>query len=531
MKTVNTAIKILFGVTMSGILAILLFSPAQEIYMCKKVFLLSNRYLVLIISGALILSAAIIGRHRREISLDEDKTRRVVQALCVLLFCVQMYISYNILFETGWDSRTLIKIARANAGYGKLADKGDPFNKYLSMYPNNLAIELLYSVVLKINHSIGVFPKPRDLMSIVTINAFANSLSCYLVYRIIQKISSALYGIIGFCQGVLLFGLSPWTMICYSEGLVLLFPTLIIYLYCLKTRTTRATVLKYGAIVLASCVGFLLKPYSLIVSVALLLVSVCRALALQRRRWYVIGAWTMCAILCFVGIYKLSDRAIEGILNKYFNVAIDREASFGWQHFFMMGLNESTQGVYSLEDVRLSKSFETRTERKSNNLQTAAQRVREMGFWRLMRHMRLKTLVACNDGTFAWSVEGEFYKKILDPPNDLAAPFFREIFYNTGRYYDGFGTVMQGLWLLTLVLSLAAVFMKKSRRYGMVIPIIMLTIIGLTAYEVLFEPRARHLYAYIPLFIVVSTMGLKTVLDVSKGIAGRRKLRAACRLS
>jgi len=44
------------------------------------------------------------------------------------------------------------------------------------------------------------------------------------------------------------------------------------------------------------------------------------------------------------------------------------------------------------------------------------------------------------------------------------------------------------------------------------IAILMLSILGLTAFELLFEARARYLYIYAPVYISLSMLGLKNTV-------------------
>ena len=52
---------------------------------------------------------------------------------------------------------------------------------------------------------------------------------------------------------------------------------------------------------------------------------------------------------------------------------------FGISHFFMMGLNTETDGMFNQDDVYFSESFETADERSENNWRVAKERLSEMG--------------------------------------------------------------------------------------------------------------------------------------------------------
>ena len=43
--------------------------------------------------------------------------------------------------------------------------------------------------------------------------------------------------------------------------------------------------------------------------------------------------------------------------------------------------------------------------------------------------------------------------------------------------------------------------------------IVMLAIIGLTIFELIFETRARYLYTYVPLYIILAAAGVQKIVE------------------
>lgn len=43
--------------------------------------------------------------------------------------------------------------------------------------------------------------------------------------------------------------------------------------------------------------------------------------------------------------------------------------------------------------------------------------------------------------------------------------------------------------------------------------IVMLAIIGLTIFELIFEARARYLYTYVPLYIILAAAGVQKIVE------------------
>lgn len=63
------------------------------------------------------------------------------------------------------------------------------------------------------------------------------------------------------------------------------------------------------------------------------------------------------------------------------------------------------------------------------------------------------------------------------------------------------------IWLTTLLLSIFSVSDPKTSDKN----IIMLGIIGLTIFELIFEARARYLFTYVPLYIILAMYGFDHV--------------------
>lgn len=63
--------------------------------------------------------------------------------------------------------------------------------------------------------------------------------------------------------------------------------------------------------------------------------------------------------------------------------------------------------------------------------------------------------------------------------------------------------------MATLVLLLFSNPVMKDSR----VSILMLTIVGLTVFELIFEARARYLFGYAPVYIILAVMGLNNIVS------------------
>ena len=82
----------------------------------------------------------------------------------------------------------------------------------------------------------------------------------------------------------------------------------------------------------------------------------------------------------------------------------------------------------------------------------------------------------------------------------------RNIYYTDGKYYDIFVTVKQIIWVFVMGAVAVSGLGKENRQEVIVL---MLSIVGLTLFEVLFEARARYLYTYAPVFCILAASGIE----------------------
>ena len=173
----------------------------------------------------------------------------------------------------------------------------------------------------------------------------------------------------------------------------------------------------------------------------------------------------------------------------------------------MMGLNPGTNGGFLEDDVTYTYSQPT-DERTQADTEMIRKRLEDYGPAGLLEHLEKKLLSNYGDGTWAWGAEGDFYKEILENKNQGMSPFLKSIYYYDGDRYTYFCSYSQMVWILLLSgCFLAFLFRKEDQgRKGF---IIMLSLVGLTLFELIFEARARYLYCYVPLYLLLGSWGLE----------------------
>lgn len=424
---------------------------------------------------------------------------RAAATIGALLFIWQLLCAYNIAFETGWDAG---RIADAVKAY--VCEYRNDMTSYYDYqrYPNNLLITFIEIFTLRVCRAFDIGMGLSPMPGMVLINCVVNTLACALVYMTTKLYVDEKYALCGYIAAALLFGISPWTVIYYSDALCLAVPLACFYLYAKPVPSRARRSIRYAGCIVLGCVSYFIKPQCLIMLIAIFCCELARAHGLRRR----FAALTLAAVLAgltFAGTQTAIDAGRRSI-----GFSLDPERKYGAAHFLMMGLNEETGGVYSANDVWYSSTFATAAERTAGDLEKCRERLNEFGAAGIARHLYKKMRIIYGDGTFAWGMEGEFYRAVPEPPNSSLSPLLRSVFYNSSSNYRHFFAFEQILWAGVLMMSLFSAFCTGCRREGSM-SALWLALLGIAAYELLFEARARYLYIYAPVFCTAAAAGLK----------------------
>lgn len=418
------------------------------------------------------------------------------------LLLLQICICYNIFFITDWDVQYILDNAFkiANGFYNEID------NNYYSIYPNNILITWFFSLIFKFSFSIGITDLKSCFMIIIIVQCFLSSVSAYILYKVcIDFTTSYLFSCITWFLYCFFIGISPWIVIPYSDSIGLIFPILILRLYQQYKKSDGVGYL--FCLGLFSYISFKIKPQLFIIVIAIIIVEFINfELKGWKNRIYK-------GYLSFVAAIMLGAILYSCVIIPATNIEINDEATFGTMHFLMMGLNPETGGAWNADDVAYSGSFSTSLDRKAGNIEIIEHRLADYGLSGLLNHTIKKCLMNYADGTFGWGMEGIFYAQLFENENDTLSPFLKNIFYSTGDYYVYYKNIKQTIWVTILLVSIGVAFVHiniSQEKSEFLVAI--LAILGLTFFELLFEPRARYLYTYGSIYVFLGMTGWKTII-------------------
>ena len=496
-----------FAAILFGYIFILVFLLGDRIdYKMKKTFLIPN-YITLLL---MVIGYVIYLKKKPKVNLyNKDKSGRYlneididhwVKVLGIVFFFGQIYVFYNIFFETGWDSGSyILPAARQLAGY---SETNVLQSVYFSNYPNNLFLINIFAFVLKLNKKIGVFMNENQAMSIVVLNCLICNVTLQLIYRVVKRLSTRKNALIAFMFSCVLLGMSPWNVICYSDQIAILFPILIYYIYL--HEEWNEYIRGIGCIFLGY-IGYCIKPQAAMILIAIIIYELLHKIVEIDKTQITKTVGVLLVSCILIGATSIGMKQ----LYKGEGFQLDKNQKIGMTHFLMMGMNAEYQGLYCENDVETSRSARTYQERSKLNINITQERLSEMKFQGLAKLIADKTLITYNDGTFAWSCEGGFYQFLKANKNDSVSGRLKELYYEDGKFYPLFITTMQIMWLICIFFVWIGIGnkLRKGGKSEKSYVVLLMALLGLTIFEMLFEARARYLYANVPLYIVLMFCG------------------------
>ena len=479
-----------------ALLVILLFRNRVDYY-AKTEPALSAVVVMFLLAG--ILSAAYLrtGQKKKSTVQTPEIPQWIILPFSVALFVLQAVQQYNIFFLTNWDSSRIVYLATQIAS----PDYTGTVSSYLSMYPNNTLLTWLYACLFPMGTALGL----HWAYFVILIQCVLSCIGGWMLFALAKQ----LFSVVGACCVWFVYAvhiaLNPWLGVLYSDPITLCVPIGILYLYDL-IQNGRHLPLKWSLIGMLAYVGYQLKPFSAIAAIAVLLVDLLQMLSQrnkQQLRRTLVGYAAMVLPVLVLAV------TFGGFVFPSMKVTVDHEARLGAPHFLMMGLNSSTNGAWDINDVLFSVQQPDRAARDAANLHEATRRLQQMGLTGLTEHLRNKLLVSFADGTYAWGQEGDFYLHIPPEPNSTLAPFLRDVFYNQGRFYSIWEAFQNLIWYLLLFGSCIGGFIALRRKEcSPTIIALFLSLLGISAYVMIFESRARYLFIYAPVFLLTAAYGV-----------------------
>jgi len=500
------------GLALAAVLALLLFAfPDTQFDRKREAW---HSLLPMAAAGlfAALLGACVIGRAVGRVLRGRRLRAPAIAAACAALFCVQAFLWYHAYFIAGWDLVSILKSAYSIAGGDELID-----NYYLSMYPNNAMLTLIFGLLMRAFRLVtGGARLDRCVFMLILAQCAINSATAYVTTRVAQKgFGSDRAAVAAFIGYAAFTGLSPWMIVPYSDCCALIVPVSILRLYQMAAEDeSRRWV--WPCIGLLTFAGWVIKPQAVIVTIAVLLMEGARGVSARR-----LGAWAARAacvvVLAAVGIGPVTDAVLDAS-----PIELREGKSVGPLHYVMMGLNPESNGVYRDEDMILSASAPDPQSRRAAQAERIAERVAAMDAGDWASHLARKALSNFADAPVIWSVGGVTCWQSIADKDAVISPFLKALLgVENGRMCSPLFVYFECVWLALLMLALAqcAAAMRQSRggREKDWLFAALLAVFGFMLFQMIFEAGNRYFMIYTPFVVLLATGGLRALRRAAGG--------------
>lgn len=495
------AFCVLSGAVFIGILVLLVAGqPWLETFYQNRSLL--NNLLLWIPAMILPEILRLIGSKLKKPEVDhERRSLWLTRAVFALVLIAQFVVARACWYKMGWDISVVYTTAEELA-YGQALSHPD----YFQLCPNNAPLTILQFIPMWVAVKIGL---AVPFVVLPYIDAVLLNLSAYFLVRCVQMLTKNRIAR-GFSMAVAVgwIAMSPYILYPYTDTFAILFPILALYAFL----RVRNPVLKAFAVSGLCFMGACVKPTVLIVLIALAILSACEFFA---RKDFSGKAWLrVLAVLAAVIVGMLPGKLFQDHTTAYLAGEATPQGQLCETHYLMLGMNGETYGGHSPADVEFSTSFETLSERRAANIRRAWERVTERSLWENVKFFSVKAYKAYADGSFA--AHSSFLELEVPRRTDTLSTFLRDFYYEDGSFMPYCQTAAQCLWLMILLLcARSCIRLRKNPA----VAVLALTLLGVTAYLLLFEVWPRYLFLYAPLFVVLASLAL-----AGKPLSFKRKI-------
>jgi len=478
------------------IIFVIFFTSDNSSFSCKQTFVVPNWSLI--VCGFLICVFLILKKTKNtHENHTKDEIFPYLINASILLLIFQLFVTYHIYFYTNWDAGAVrVTVHDILYNQGIITNSGR-FYQY-SIFTNNINLTAIFILIEKYFSKLDFFGYSGLLLCnilLVNLSGLFTSL-CVLKITGEKKYAKITWFIFAF-----LVGLSPWISIPYSDTFSIFFPIFSFYLY-ISQNPNKRNIVRWSGIGFLCLLGYTIKPTSLIVLIAILIVESVNLFSEFDWKLLRNKLLSLSTILVAIPLILLLSVFLRNVVG----IEVNREAKFTYLHYIMVGLNQNTDGIYSDQDMEYSASFDTIEQRNAGDLVIIKQRLNNFGIKGYLAFLNNKALVNFADGSFAWNREGNFFYQIPER-NSKISRLLRDVYYPNGKYYLVYLTAIQLLWFVVLILI--ACNCSKLKSPDDQTTTVMLALVGIIVFVMIFEARARYLFSYTPFFIIGAGLGLK----------------------
>lgn len=443
---------------------------------------------VLLVPAAILLYKQFV---TLRIAMPRWLFRTIVTSVSLVLLILQLNIFPKIYVIFDWDAQMVTECANAIV-IG--ADTG-AYAGALTASWNNRFLVGIFSVVIRIKNLIA--PDYSYYGACVIASClFANIGVCLTAYTLDHITHNKKLTFVFWIVCILLYGMSPWLSYPYSDCIGVPFSVLTLYLYTLPKGSKGKERIKFAAIGLSGAIAYAIKPQCSLLFIAIFGVQLIRLIAKPDRRETL---WRLGLLFAGFAVGFAVTTAIT------YALPIQKQGTkLTPFHFFYMGMNAETHGMYNYEDYLFSLEHGA-----MGDLTGGFERIKAMGIGGFFALLNDKMFYSFYNPLFGWGTNGYVGSEAVGTP---WVQFWQNVYYTGYAHSESYTVFLNVFWLFLLTTSCFAVFWKKGERDS-ALPVIAIALIGAFLMSLFLECHAKYLLVQVPLFCCLAAGGLKSFSD------------------
>lgn len=440
----------------------------------------------------------------------KDILKKYKYLILIIIFGIQLLLARLIYAPSGWDCGLLI-----GNSFNMYKGLGVDTN-YFSTYPNNILTLLIFKYLYVI---VGLFTNVNTenyYFITIVFNIIVIDMGAIFTILTCKKLLGEKTTLLSLFFILPLIVFFPYIIVPYTDTLTLFIPIAIFYFYLKIKDNTR---MKYLYIFIEGILligGYLLKPTCAIIGIAIIIIEMfyinIRDLKNIKNILKDIIIMALIFIIGMTTTYITYHYLKNKNLSKYITNEQYESNTITFTHFIMMGMQKSDvngkamYGAYNEQDVINTKSKSGKEEKQKYNIQIIKQRLEKMGVTGYLKFIYNKMNWVLSDGTFYYWQEGS--QKYLPISQDKVSKIVQKYFDKDSSEYNKItANIFEILWIVILI-GIICSFKNKEKN----INILKLSALGIILFIIVFEGRSRYIYNYIPVFIILGTLGIKNII-------------------
>ena len=421
--------------------------------------------------------------------------KRIWLLLWGISIIFMMYVAWNLrasIYST-WDYGRILNDAI------QLAKTGDfESQAYYARYPNNLLLLfILEKIFWIINLAVPNISAEALQSCSIILSCIFTQLSIVFIYITIKRLWGNKKAYLSGSVLVLAAPLYLYATFAYTDTFSL--PLISGQVYFYSRFKTEQGMKKWSSLIITAILGAI--GYKLKMTVVFVLIAVIIDIFIKGdikefiKSLLVICITAVSIIFLFSSILLKEYKFIPELKNQY---------QFPYEHWVMMSLNDG--GGYNQDDVNYTLSFDTYDERRNADIDKIEERVRNMGFIGVMKH------IFCEKMIRVWgtgSLGGDDYIARLPAYKNFLQP----ILNLNGKYHNIYYIYMQVYHLLMLFWMMYYLFTNIRIKEKGTLNVIVTSVWGLAMFLCIWECNSRYLVQMLPLMVTIMMGGIYRFLE------------------